>query len=194
MRSAASRALTGPLPSAAVCRISPSTSTLTVASASSSRPGSLLDEAGVVDDPERRDVARLVAPDEQLEARLGALERQPSASSCLMSFDSSRGSTTPSSWWPSCSARISVFALPPSSRHDEAADVADRRRVDVLVAPLDLGDRRAVDAALVGERRPADVRLVVVGLRVGDLGDRSRQLRQAGEVAAAGRARARAAS
>ena len=37
-RSAPSRALTGPLPSAAVCSTSPATSTLTVASASSSRP------------------------------------------------------------------------------------------------------------------------------------------------------------
>ena len=36
----------------------------------------LLDEAGVVDDPERRGVVRLVAPDQQLEARLGALERE----------------------------------------------------------------------------------------------------------------------
>ena len=38
LRSAASSAFTGPLPSAAVCSTSPSTSTLTVASASSSRP------------------------------------------------------------------------------------------------------------------------------------------------------------
>ena len=37
----------------------------------------LLDEAGVVDDPERRDVAAAVAPDEELEGRLGALEREP---------------------------------------------------------------------------------------------------------------------
>ena len=44
---------------------------------------------------------------------------------------------------------------------DEPALVADDRRVDVLVAPLDLGHGGAVDAALVGERRPADVRLVV---------------------------------
>ena len=36
----------------------------------------LLDEAGVVEDPERRRVVRLVAPDQQLEARLGALERE----------------------------------------------------------------------------------------------------------------------
>jgi hypothetical protein len=57
-------------------------------------------------------------------------------------------------------------------RHDEPADVANCRRVHVLVAPLDLGDGGAVDAALVGEGRPADVGLVVVGLLVGDLGDR----------------------
>ena len=75
-------------------------------------------------------------------------------------------------------------------RDDEAPGVADRRRVHVLVAALDLGHRRAVDAALVGERRPADVRLVVVGVDVGDLGDRPRQLGQRGQVAAAGRASA----
>ncbi len=34
----------------------------------------LLDEAGVVDDPERRHVVGAVPPDEELEARLGALE------------------------------------------------------------------------------------------------------------------------
>ena len=57
----------------------------------------------------------------------------------------------------------------------------------MLVAPLDLGDGGAVDAALVGERRAADVRLVVVRGEVGDLGDGPRQVGQVGEVAAAGR-------
>ena len=45
---------------------------------------------------------------------------------------------------------------------DQPPGVADRGRIDVLVAPLDLGDGGAVDAALVGERRAPDVRLVVV--------------------------------
>ena len=40
-------------------------------------PVPLLDEARVIDDPERRDIVRGMAPDEQLEARLGALEREP---------------------------------------------------------------------------------------------------------------------
>ena len=40
------------------------------------RAVALLDEDREVDDPERRHVARLVAPDEQLERRLGALERE----------------------------------------------------------------------------------------------------------------------
>ena len=39
-------------------------------------PGPLLDEHGVVDDPERRRVVGRVAPDQQLERRLGALERE----------------------------------------------------------------------------------------------------------------------
>ena len=60
---------------------------------------------------------------------------------------------------------------------DEPALVADARRVDVLVAPLDLGHGRAVDAALVGERRAADVGLVVVGRDVGDLGHAPRRAR-----------------
>jgi hypothetical protein len=77
---------------------------------------------------------------------------------------------------------------PPAELADhQPAHVADRRRVDVLVAALDLRHRRAVDPALVGERRPADVRLVVVGDLVGDLRDGPRELRQRAEVAAADR-------
>ena len=104
----------------------------------------------------------------------------------MISFESSRGSTP---------VELVAELLGPELRvgpaaelgDDEPALVADDRRVDVLVAPLDLGHRRAVDAALVGERRPADVRLVVGGRDVGDLGDAPRQRRQVGQVAAAGR-------
>ena len=70
---------------------------------------------------------------------------------------------------------------------DEPAGVAHGAGIDVLVAALDLGDGRAVDAALVRERGPADVRLVVVGHLVRDLGDRPAELGQRGEVAAARR-------
>jgi hypothetical protein len=55
-------------------------------------------------------------------------------------------------------------------RDDEAALVADGARIHVLVAPLDLGHGRAVDAALVSEGRAPDVRLPVVRGEVGDLG------------------------
>ena len=104
-----------------------------------------------------------------------------------MSFDSSRGSTTPSSSMAELLGTDRGVGPPAELGDDEPPVVADRGRVDVLVAPLDLGHRRAVDAALVGERRPPDVRLVVVRGDVGDLGDRARQLGQAGQVAAAGR-------
>ncbi len=40
-------------------------------------PGPLFDETGVVDDPERRGVIPRVTADQELEARLGTLERQP---------------------------------------------------------------------------------------------------------------------
>ena len=76
--------------------------------------------------------------------------------------------------------------MPPSSRDDQAPRVADGRRVDVLVRVLHLRHRRAVDAALVGEGGPADVRLVVVGAEVGDLGDGAREIGERGQVAAAG--------
>ena len=73
--------------------------------------------------------------------------------------------------------------------HDEAHDVADDARVDVLVGAAGAGRGRAVDAALVGERRSADVRLVVVGGDVGDLGHVTGQLGQLGQPRPTGRAR-----
>src|SRR5260221_541710 len=73
------------------------------------------------------------------------------------------------------------------NRVERAERLADGSRIDVLVAPLHLRDGGAVDATLVGERRSADVGLIVIRGLVRDLGDRSGQLRQAGEVAAAGR-------
>ena len=103
-----------------------------------------------------------------------------------MSRESAFGSTTPSSRWPSCSARSCVFAFPPSSETTRRPSFPTVVGIDVLVAPLDLGDRRAVDAALVGERGPADVRLVVVRRDVGDLGDGAREVGQVRDVAPAG--------
>ena len=54
--------------------------------------------------------------------------------------------------------------------HDDAALVADARRIDVLVRARVATDRGDVDAALVRERRAADVRHVIVGREVGELG------------------------
>ena len=67
--------------------------------------------------------------------------------------------------------------------HDEPHNVADDARIDVLIGPIRLRNGRAVDAALVRERRPADVRLVVVGGDVHDLRDVARQFRELGELA-----------
>ena len=46
--------------------------------------------------------------------------------------------------------------------------VADHRRIHVLVALGHFGDGGDVDAPLVGEGAPADVRRVRVGIEVGD--------------------------
>ena len=73
--------------------------------------------------------------------------------------------------------------LPAQFGDDQPALVAHEPRIDVLVTHLDLCGGRAVDAALVRERRPADVRLVVVWLEVHDLGDVARQVGELGELA-----------
>src|SRR4051812_9715451 len=114
-------------------------------------PVTLLDEAGVVDDPERRDVVRTVPSDEQLEARLGTLEREAVR---LELLDQVRQFT-----WVDDAVELET-ELPGTDRgvgtsaelgDDEATGVTDRSRVDVLVAPLDLRDGGAVDTALVRE-------------------------------------------
>ena len=125
-------------------------------------------------------------PDEELEARLGALEGEPVG---LELLDQLRQLARVDAFEPVAELlRPELRVRPPAELgHDEPALVADVRRVDVLVAPLDLGHRRAVDAALVGERRAPDVGLVVERGDVGDLGDAPRQRGQVGQVAAAGR-------
>ena len=60
----------------------------------------------------------------------------------------------------------------------DAALVADQRRVDVLVAGRDLGDGVGVHAALVGEGAGADERLAGAEVHVGHLVDVARHLRQ----------------
>ena len=75
----------------------------------------LLHETGVVDDPERRGVVGGVARMSSSNDASAPSNARPSASSCLMSCDSSRASTTPSSSCPSWRARIDVLARPPSS-------------------------------------------------------------------------------
>ena len=128
-----------------------------------------------------------MAADQQLEAGLGALEREALVLELLDELREDLGVDDAVELVAELLRPDPGVRLAAELADDEPALVADRRRVDVLVAPLDLRDRRAVDAALVGERRPADVRLVVVRVLVGDLRDRPAELRQALEAAAAGR-------
>ena len=112
-----------------------------------------------------------MAPDEQLEARLGALEGEALALELLdelaqdlrvdHAFELMAELLRPDS-------RVRPAA---QLRYDEPPDVTDRTRLDVLVAPLDLGDGRAMNAALVGKCRAADIRLPVIRTEIGDLGD-----------------------
>ena len=139
----------------------------------------LLDEAGVVDDPERRRVVRLVAADQQLEARLGALEREALALELLDELAEDLGVDDAVELVAELLGADPGVRLAAQLADDEPALVADGGRVDVLVAPLDLRDRGAVDAALVGERGPADIRLLVVRVDVGDLRDGPAELGQA---------------
>ena len=109
----------------------------------------------------------------------------PWFSSSLIVCESARGvddALEPMAELLGADARVRAAA---ELRHDESALVADEPRVDVLVAALDLGDRGAVDAALVRERGAADERLVLGRRDVRDLGDATRQRRQLAELAAA---------
>ena len=69
-----SSALTGPLPSAAVCTTSPSTSTLTIASAQRAAPLPVLDNDREVDQPKERLVLGLGAVQPDRDRRLRAFE------------------------------------------------------------------------------------------------------------------------
>ena len=135
-----------------------------------------------------------MAADQQLEAGLGALECEPLVLELLDELAEDLGVDDAVELVAELLRPDPGVRLAAELADDEPADVADGGRVDVLVAPLDLGHGRAVDAALVGERRPADVRLVVVGVLVGDLGDRPAELRQAVEAGRRRPARAGAAS
>ena len=68
-------------------------------------------------------------------------------------------------------------------RHDQPRDVPDDPGIDVLIAAVDLQHRRAVHSAFVCERGATDVRLVVVGRDVDDLGNVARKLGQVREPA-----------
>ena len=141
----------------------------------------LLDEHGEVDDPERRHVVGRVAADEQLERRLGALERQPLVLELLDELRELARVDDALELVAELAGTDRGVGPAAELRHDQPAGIPDQRRIDVLVAPLDLRDGRAVDAALVGERRATDVRLVVVRGDVGDLGHGPRQLGQPGQ-------------
>src|SRR3990172_2614989 len=114
----------------------------------------LLDEAGVVEDPEGRRITSLVAPDEELEARLRALELQALV---LEPVDERRellrvDAIEVRAELASPDRRVGLAA---ELGYDQPPLIAHDSRIDVLVAPLDLGHGRAVDAALFRPRPPA---------------------------------------
>src|SRR5260221_7980733 len=139
--------------------------------------GTLLDEARVVDDPERRRVLSLVATNQELERRLCTLERQALALEAL--HEVAEDARIDDALEPKAQLLGPDRRVGPAAElgNDEPARIADGSRSDVLVAPLPLRDGGAVDATLVGERRSADVGLIVIRGLVRDLGDRSGELR-----------------
>src|SRR5207247_447471 len=121
------------------------------------------DEARVVDDAERGCVAVLEAPDQELERRLGTLEGEALA---LEAFhEIAQDPRVDDALEPVAELLSPNRRVRPAAElgDDEPARVPDGGRIDVLVAPLHLRDSGSVDAALVGERRSPDIRLVVIG-------------------------------
>ena len=76
-----------------------------------------------------------------------------------------------------------MFDLPGQLADQDPALVADRRRVDVLVAGGVLADAVDVHPPLVGEGAGADERLAGPEVHVGRLVDVARDLGQVGELA-----------
>ena len=103
-----------------------------------------------------------MAPDEELEAGLGALEREPVRLELLDQVRQLARIDDAIELVTQLLGPDRGVGPPAELGDDEPPGIADDGRIDVLVAPLDLGHGRAVDAALVGEGGPADVRLVVV--------------------------------
>ena len=112
----------------------------------------LLHPHGVVEDPEWRRVGLdVTALDEQLEGRLGALEGEAIGLQLLDELRQLLGvhhAVEAVAELLGADARVGLAA---QLGYDQAALVADQGGVDMLVAALDLGHRRTVDAALVGE-------------------------------------------
>ena len=133
-------------------------------------PVALLDEDGEVEQLERRDVVAAMAPDEELERRLGALEAGALGLELLDELaELARIDDTLQLMAELLRAPLGVDAAAELADH-ESRLVADQRRVDVLVGVADLGRGRPVDAALVGEGAGPDIRCVGVGRDVGDAG------------------------
>ena len=103
-----------------------------------------------------------MAPDQELERGLGALEGEPVGLELLDQLGQRAGIDRAVEAVAELLGPELGVGPAAELADDQPALVADQGRVDVLVAPLDLGHGRAVDPALVGEGRAADVRLVVV--------------------------------
>jgi hypothetical protein len=142
----------------------------------------LLHQNRVVAQREGPLVAGLVALDEQLERRLGALEREALGLELLDDLAQRLRIHAVELLSELLRPELRVGLAAELADH-QAHDVADHARIHVLVGAAGPGRRRAVDAALVGERRPADIGLVVVGGDVDDLGHVAGHLRQLAEAA-----------
>ena len=181
-----SSALTGPLPSAAVWSTSPSTSTLTVASARRSWPSRCSTRTVKSTSLKGAAVVATVPADEELEGGLGTLEARAFRLELLDELAQLARVDDPFQLMAEL-LRAPLGIDPPAElRDDEAGLVADESRVDVLVRVPDLGRRRPVHPALVGEGARADVGGVRVGRDVGDAGDVARELGEGGQIRGAG--------
>ena len=178
--------MTGPLPSAAVCTTVVADLHLDGRLADQLAPLALLDERDVVDQRERRGIATR-AVHEQLERRLGALERVPAELQLLdLVGDPPRQRAVLGEVDAEGRGLLEDGAAPGLLRDHRVALVADPGRVDVLVRVRRLAHRVDVLTALVRERRQADVRRRQRRGDVGDLGDIAGDL---GEARAAARRR-----
>ncbi len=136
----------------------------------------------VVEELERRAPRPEVAADEQIEAAVGGLVRVPRILPLDDFAKDRRDDLVVGEPGVAMRELRKDVASPRELAHEDTPRVADRRRRNVLVGPLVALHRAHVDAALVGERGDADVRLIDGPDRVEPLPHHPAELRQTREV------------